>query len=86
MLNMNQCPYKNLFGKPGEGVHQYRIFDMGLIDIAVTIAVGCIIANATGWPIGWVLGGLFLLGIVVHRILCVRTRVDRWLFPNAPGS
>jgi di/tricarboxylate transporter len=74
------CPYKNLFGKPGEGVHKYRIFDIGVIDVAVTIAVAYLIARAFRWPILWVLGGLFLVGIAVHRVLCVRTRVDRWLF------
>jgi fatty acid desaturase len=74
------CPYTNIFGKPGEGVHSYRIFDIAVIDVALTIVVGIMIANSFKWSIWIVLGTLFFLGIVLHRMFCVRTTVDKWLF------
>ena len=30
------CKYKNMFGKPGEGVHSIRLFDIAIIDVAFT--------------------------------------------------
>jgi len=74
------CPYKNVFGKPGEGVHSYRIFDIAVIDVAVTIVAAIIISSSFKISLWLVLGVLFILGIILHRAFCVRTRVDRWLF------
>ena len=31
------CKYKDLFGKPGEGVHSYRIFNIAIVDVILTI-------------------------------------------------
>jgi len=74
------CPYKNVFGEPGEGVHSYRIFDIAVIDVAVTIVAAIIISSSFKISLWLVLGVLFILGIILHRAFCVRTRVDRWLF------
>ena len=29
--------YKDIFGKPGEGGHAYRIFDIAIVDVIFTI-------------------------------------------------
>jgi len=31
------CKYKNIFGKPNTGVHSYKLFDLAIVDIAVTL-------------------------------------------------
>jgi len=31
------CNYSELFGKVGEGLHSYRIFDIAIIDVIATI-------------------------------------------------
>ena len=80
---MSLCKYKDLFGKPGEGIHSWRIFDFGVIDILTTIAVAYLISYLTGFSLVYVLPAVFLLGIYVHRLFCVRTKLDRILFPNA---
>jgi hypothetical protein len=79
---MSLCKYKDLFGKPGEGIHSWRIFDVGVIDVLTTILFAYFISFFTGIRLLYVLPAVFLLGIYVHRLFCVRTKLDRILFPN----
>ena len=80
---MSLCKYKELFGKPGMGIHSWRIFDVGVIDVLTTILFAYFISFFTGISILYVLPAVFLLGIYIHRLFCVRTTVDKLLFPNA---
>ena len=80
---MSLCKYKELFGKPGEGIHSWRIFDFGVIDILTTIAGAYLISYLSGIQLLYVLPAVFLLGIYIHRLFCVRTKLDLILFPNA---
>ena len=74
------CKYKNAFGEPGEGLRKYRIFDIAIMDTVVVIFCGLLISHFTGYNLWRTLVGLFILGIIAHRIFCVRTGVDRLLF------
>lgn len=76
------CKYKDIFGKPNAGIHKYRIFNLAVMDIAQTILVGLLLSWYFKLNIWITLGGLFLLGIVAHRLFCVRTTVDKLLFPD----
>jgi hypothetical protein len=73
--------YKNMFGIPKQGGHSYRIFDIAIIDVIATIIVGIAIAYFGHFELWKVLAVLFLAGIIMHRLFCVRTTVDKWLFP-----
>jgi hypothetical protein len=75
------CKYKDLFGIPGKGIHSYRVLDIAVVDVIQTIIGALILSYITKWPFLYVLGGFFLLGIVSHRLFCVRTTVDKLLFP-----
>lgn len=77
---MDLCKYRNIFGSPGSGVHSYRIFNLAIVDVAFTIIGAYFIAQYIGYPFHYVLPALFLLGIIMHRIFCVQTTVDLWLF------
>ena len=77
---VNLCKYKNMFGAPGTGVHAYRIFDIAIVDVSLTVIVGIIISKIFRISVVYPLVGLFLLGIVMHRLFCVRTKIDRLLF------
>lgn len=79
---MSLCRWKSVFGHPGEGVHQYRIANLAVVDVIGTIAIACFIH--------WMFPSLsflfstalmFLLAIALHRVFCVRTTIDKWLFP-----
>jgi len=78
---MALCKYKDIFGKLGEGIHSYRIFNIAIIDVLLTIIGAFIIAWITGYNIRYVLPALFILGIILHRAFCVRTTIDKLLFP-----
>ena len=60
---MSLCKYKDLFGKPGEGIHSWRIFDIGVIDVLVTIASAYLISFFSGIRLLYFLPAFFLLGI-----------------------
>uniref|UniRef100_A0A6C0HY24 Uncharacterized protein n=1 Tax=viral metagenome TaxID=1070528 RepID=A0A6C0HY24_9ZZZZ len=73
--------YKDIIGKPGEGAHSYRLFDISIVDVAVVLLAGFAISYYWGFELWKVLAILFISGIFFHRLFCVRSRIDRWLFP-----
>jgi hypothetical protein len=76
------CKYKDLFGIPGQGIHAFKIYDISIWDTLITIGCALIIAWVSGWGYWQTIIGFFLLGIVVHKLFCVRTTVDKLLFPG----
>jgi hypothetical protein len=80
--------YKDFFGKPGQGVHKYRVLNFAIVDVVATIVVVYLIyllLTYFGYVVNfWILLlGMFILGIFLHRIFGVRTTVDKILFKNA---
>jgi len=75
------CQYKDILGKPGQGIHSYRIFNIAYIDVLFTI-IGAYIIYLFLPKINYfvILILLFLLGIILHKIFCVRTTIDKYLF------
>ena len=78
----NLCKYKNALGEPKKGVHSYRFLGFAIMDVLMTILGAYLISLATGFRFGYILAGLFLLGIVLHRLFCVDTTVDRLIRNN----
>ena len=74
------CKYKNALGIPNKGVHQYRIFNIAIFDVLLTIILSLIISYIFNINFLLTLIILFLLGIILHRIFCVRTTIDKLLF------
>jgi hypothetical protein len=74
---MATCPYKDFFGRPREGAHAIRIpiLDIALVDTAATVALAAAIAWVTGLNFLLTLAVLFVLGVVAHKVFCVRTQV-----------
>jgi len=79
---LDLCKYKNLFGTPRTGLRKYRIFDIALLDTVVTIICAYLIAWFFNWTFWKVLVIVFISGIFAHRLFCVRTGLDKKLFPN----
>jgi hypothetical protein len=77
------CKYKNALGEPGKGVHSYRIFGVAIADVVMTLIGALILSYLFNWPFLYTAVGLFILGIILHRLFCVRTTIDKVLFPNA---
>ena len=83
---MNLCKYKDAFGEPGKGVHRFRIFNIAIVDTLLTVLLAYVIAYFSGFSLYYVIPGTFLFGIVLHRLFCVRTTVDKLLFPNVKDA
>ena len=77
------CKYKLIFGEVGKGIHSYRIFNFAIVDFIQTILLGLFISWITKTSIYYTIPGAFILGIIAHRAFCVRTTVDKILFPDA---
>ena len=75
------CQYKDMLGKVGEGVHSYRIANIAIFDV-LGVILGAFFLHALfpAYSTLYIMAILFVLGIIFHRIFCVRTTVDRWLF------
>ena len=78
------CKYKDLLGVPNKGLHKYRIFNIAIVDVLLTITVAYIFYLFNP-KINFfiILLCLFILGIILHRLFCVRTTIDKLLFPTA---
>ena len=76
------CKYNRLFGEAGEktGLRKYRIFGIALLDTFVVIAFAVLIAWSFRLSYLYTMLALFLIGIIVHRLFCVRTAVDVMIF------
>ena len=75
------CQYKDIFGKVGEGAHSYRIFNIAVVDAAFTVLAAYLLhLFLPKYNFWYILLGLFILGIIVHRAFCVRTTVDKLVF------
>ena len=74
------CKYKNALGKPDVGIHSYRIFNIAIADVILTILAALLISWVMTLNFWGILIILFLLGIILHRIFCVKTTVDKLIF------
>jgi hypothetical protein len=74
---MNLCKYKNLFGEPNTGIHSYRLFGVAIIDTFIMILLGIFIAKIINIPYWIGIFISFISGIIMHRLFCVRTTVDK---------
>jgi fatty acid desaturase len=81
-MQIDLCKYKNLFGQPNAGIRKYRIFDIAIYDTSIVIIIGILFSYFTGYNIWITLAVLFISGIIVHRMFCVRTGLDKLLFPS----
>lgn len=72
--------YKNIFGKEKEGIHSVRIFDIAILDVLGTIVVALIIAWYFKISFWIILLLFFIFAILMHRLFCVNTTVNKFLF------
>ena len=83
---MSLCKYKNIFGEVNTGIHTVRIFNIAIFDVLGTIIVGILLqffllrVFSFYIDLTLVLIVLFSLGILLHRLFCVRTTIDKLLF------
>ena len=67
------CPYANLLGVPGQGIHEKRIFGFALNDTLMTIAGALLFSFLLNISFIKTLVGLFVLGEVLHYAFGTQT-------------
>lgn len=74
------CNYKDIFGKPNEGIRsRLRIFNISLIDVVLAIVLGLVLSKIFKLTkFNGILLSL-LLGIIFHKIFCVETTISKLL-------
>ena len=77
---MSLCKYSNIFGAPNTGVHSYRIFDIAIVDLGLTIvlAFGLSFYLDTNFILTLIV--ILILGIIMHKIFCVNTTLNKLIF------
>lgn len=77
---MPLCDYKNIFGSPGTGTHSIRIFTLAFFDILFTLIGSFIITflflKPTFYSFVFVFISLVILGIILHWLFCVKTKLN----------
>lgn len=68
------CPYSELLGKRGEGVHAKRIYGFALNDTLMTIAAAILTSFIFNVSLFYSLAAWFIIGEVLHIIFGVDTR------------
>jgi len=79
---MSLCKYANFFGVPNTGAHSYRFLNIAIIDVIMTLICSYFLSYIFQTSFMATCVMLFILGIILHRIFCVRTTIDKLLFPN----
>jgi hypothetical protein len=77
---MSLCQYRNIFGKPNSGAHSYRIFNIAIIDLGLTILVAYIISKYYILDFVYVFIILMLLSLILHKLFCVETTLTKFVF------
>jgi uncharacterized YccA/Bax inhibitor family protein len=76
--------YKNIFGKPGEGIHKYRILDVAIMDVFFTLVIAFLLSEYVSvfrnFGLIKTFCALLIFGIFMHRLFDVRTTVDKIIF------
>ena len=74
------CEYRDLFGKPGEGFHKTRLFGLAAYDLIGTIVLIIVVSVLTGVNILIIALFISILTVIIHRIFCVDTALNKKIF------
>ena len=74
------CKYKDSLGKPNEGLHSTRLFNIAIFDLVGTIMISFLIAYFLNKPFWIIFMILFISGIILHRLFCVNTTINKVIF------
>lgn len=70
------CQYKDIFGKPGEGIHASRIAGLALNDIIPTILLILGISYLANTPLYLTTIFVVITTIFIHKMFCVDTALN----------
>ena len=71
--------YKDILGKPGQGVHQYKFMGTALVDYGMSIILAFIITYFTKIPLVITTIGVLSIGILLHYLFGIKTEVLKFI-------
>ena len=80
MYTSMSCRYADLLGVPGQGFHELRVCGLAALDVVGTVGLAWILHHVSRWSMAVCLVIMVAVGILCHRVFCVRTVVDKVLF------
>ena len=81
LFGVDLCKYKDKLGKAGSDEYT-RIFTVRVMDLVTLIVGSYLISYLFDISFWKTLLVIFISGIIAHRMFCVRSAVDKLLFPN----
>ena len=80
------CPYSNILGIPGQGVHAQRFYGFALNDTLATLVAALLTSLFFKVPILYSILGWFIGGEVLHYVFCVDTAFMKMIGINTYSS
>ncbi len=77
---MSLCRYKNILGEPNKGLHSFRLFNIAIVDLLLTIALAYLFTKIVDIPFWFSFIFWVVLAIFLHKIFCVNTTINKLLF------
>lgn len=75
------CQYQNMLGKPGVGFHNHLGMGFAVLDLVGTVGITYLINQRTQYKsFPKVFGGLMITAITLHKVFCVDTVLNRYIF------
>lgn len=74
------CQYKDIFGKPNEGIHSYRFAGMAAVDLVMTVIGSYIAAEYFEYSFLIMFLIFMSVGIFLHYTFCVETTLTKKIF------
>ncbi len=75
----NLCQYRNIFGKPNEGIHKTRFLGLAAFDLLGTIIL--IFCISYYWQTGLLATTIIvsIVTIILHYLFCVPTAFNKFI-------
>ena len=67
-------------GSPRTGIHSVRLFDLAVVDVIVSVLFAICVSYVTKTRLVSSILFVFTLGIIVHRMLKIDTKVNTMIF------
>lgn len=74
------CSYRHIFGEERKGFHSLRLFDIAVGDVVLTLLLSLFISHVAKINIIITTIMVFIVGIVIHRMFCVNTKINTLIF------
>lgn len=72
------CKYKDILGKPNEGIHSVRVGGLAAFDVFATMFLSLAIYGYTKINPIYILIVLLIVGELLHYMFCVDTPIIRY--------